>query len=1133
MKRILSLVLILILSLGVLSGCQFPIGPNTPDTPDAPTYDLENAKGYLKDLYPNLLPTKEVAVPSTIANFNVTKVLGLKDGKYTVAWSTNVESVQVVDYVSKEEGDIFNAENTATVKVVMGSEDVNYTLTATITAPDNTTATVEFNLVVPKLDCNTHEEYMAATKGEEVMVKGIVVAINSVKLGNKYNHVFLADTEVAGGYYCYSITADPEELGVKVGMTVAVSGPIEPYSGMQEIKGGQLVIIDDSIKTVEPLDITDKFAAGENLGTYVALPVIIKGVEIGTQDLEKDTSQYLYFSIGEQKGYVRTYVTDFPAGMLTANDKTAIDEDHAAHFGYKADVTGILILYSGAPYLIPMSVTPFTNYVEVVKTPAEKVESEKENLKVETSFTADATLSLPLVGTNYDDVTISWTSDNAAIVIAEDGTATITVPDTKTVVKLTATFVCGEATATKEIEVTLNKTALTAGQAIEIGAAMEHNTYTDGKYLIAGVITEVYNETYGNMKITDELGNVLTVYGSYSADGSTRYDAMETKPVVGDYVVVLGTLGQYSGTAQTKNAWIISWTTPTTIPSANEIASSQEHNTYTSDKYLVTGVVQADVNTTYGNMYIQDAEGNQFYIYGLYDQAGNRYDKMSVKPVEGDTVTVLTVLGQYSNKAQGKNATLVAHTVATPDQGGEDGGEDVGGETPEVPSTTGKIELTVDSLGLASQSYTSTTATVGGVGFEWIQLGNYGDGIQVRDKDGNTSSLWNTTAFPAAIKSIELVASSTKSTYDNADCAIYTFGNAVDNHTCTVKLTTVKGTSTYTITPDAETYTFFRFEHDLSYTQYWESITIVLVNGDVVTPPAGGDDSGDDTTGGDDTTETHTCADADGDYVCDTADCGKVVAPAEGSTLTIEQALKLGALYVNDTGASYANWYYVTGVIADAPGSTYGGCTLTDGTNSISVYGLKDSTGANRYDAMEVKPVKGDTVKLYGQVGAYYQGIQMNNSNVIELTAHGEEHNYVDGKCTKCFAAEPVAGSTTLEVSIADIASANSWANGIKYESFVYEGVTFKTSGTDANTGKYYTSDNTWRVYPTGNGTLTITAPEGKTITSVTVVLDKGGFTYDGTALTSGSAMTVSGNSITLTSANTTTEVKSIVIIYQ
>lgn len=158
---------------------------------------------------------------------------------------------------------------------------------------------------------------------------------------------------------------------------------------------------------------------------------------------------------------------------------------------------------------------------------------------------------------------------------------------------------------------------------------------------------------------------------------------------------------------------------------------------------------------------------------------------------------------------------------------------------------TTEIVLTVDSLGLASNSYSASTKTVDGASFEWIQLGNYGDGIQVRDKNGNTSSLWNTAAFDKAIKEIKLVYSDSKDvTYANPDCAIYSFGNEAGTYTYTTKLSTAAGVKEYTITPDAQTYTFFKFEHDLGYTQYWKSITIVLADtqtggGSVTPPPAG------------------------------------------------------------------------------------------------------------------------------------------------------------------------------------------------------------------------------------------------------------------------------------------------------
>jgi len=101
---------------------------------------------------------------------------------------------------------------------------------------------------------------------------------------------------------------------------------------------------------------------------------------------------------------------------------------------------------------------------------------------------------------------------------------------------------------------------LSIADAITLGASKPHNTYTDNKYYVTGVITEVYNEQYGNMKITDSEGNILTIYGTYDADGTNRYDAMATKPVAGDTVTIYGIVGQYNDTPQIKNGWITAHT---------------------------------------------------------------------------------------------------------------------------------------------------------------------------------------------------------------------------------------------------------------------------------------------------------------------------------------------------------------------------------------------------------------------------------------------------------------------------------------------------------------------------------------------------------------------------------------------
>lgn len=134
------------------------------------------------------------------------------------------------------------------------------------------------------------------------------------------------------------------------------------------------------------------------------------------------------------------------------------------------------------------------------------------------------------------------------------------------------------------------------------------------------------------------------------------------------------------------------------------------------------------------------------------------------------------------------------------------------------------VDLTAESLGLGA--YGVGTATVDGVAFEWTELGSYGYGTQMRIKNGNTASLWNTSAFEGGITKIELTLNSDKKVYDNADAVIFNFGNSAQDKTYSTKLSTVADTRTYTITPDADTYTYFYMVHNITYTLYLDSIKV-------------------------------------------------------------------------------------------------------------------------------------------------------------------------------------------------------------------------------------------------------------------------------------------------------------------
>ena len=121
----------------------------------------------------------------------------------------------------------------------------------------------------------------------------------------------------------------------------------------------------------------------------------------------------------------------------------------------------------------------------------------------------------------------------------------------------------------------------------------------------------------------------------------------------------------------------------------------------------------------------------------------------------------------------------------------------------------------------------------------------------------------------------------------------------------------------------------------------------------------------------------HTCADANGDYACDTENCDKVLAPAANSTLTLEQATKLATALKGDYSTDK---YFIVVTITEVYDAKYGNLYVSDATvDKFTVYGTYDATGANRYDAMENAPVAGDTVTIWGVIGAYNGTAQMKN----------------------------------------------------------------------------------------------------------------------------------------------------------
>lgn len=109
-------------------------------------------------------------------------------------------------------------------------------------------------------------------------------------------------------------------------------------------------------------------------------------------------------------------------------------------------------------------------------------------------------------------------------------------------------------------------------------------------------------------------------------------------------------------------------------------------------------------------------------------------------------------------------------------------------------------------------------------------------------------------------------------------------------------------------------------------------------------------------------------------------------------------------------------------------------------------------------------------------------------STTYNLSALASMKDFKDSEETKAvYVINESYADKTATLNIANYASANKWVNGTQYPDVEIDDVKFTVKG-GVNDGKYYKSSKkgeTWRVYSSTNGTLTISVPAMHIITSV------------------------------------------------
>ena len=83
-------------------------------------------------------------------------------------------------------------------------------------------------------------------------------------------------------------------------------------------------------------------------------------------------------------------------------------------------------------------------------------------------------------------------------------------------------------------------------------------------------------------------------------------------------------------------------------------------NEPTEERYYIVATVKTVSNVAYGEMYIQDDQGGELYVYGTYTHDGvDRLSVLESQPQRGDTVVLHCTLQNYNGTKQVKNARLV------------------------------------------------------------------------------------------------------------------------------------------------------------------------------------------------------------------------------------------------------------------------------------------------------------------------------------------------------------------------------------------------------------------------------------------------------------------------------------------
>lgn len=575
-------------------------------------YDVAGAA---EVLYDTLVDSDE----ETRVDYTVPNSISYLKNVYTITWSVNVTE----DVVSLKKGD---GDTETTVVVNKNAQaDIEYKLTAVVSDPNGKTETIEFERKVlqapaytpeaitakpvenqayklyvyqstSKIDCyftglmsgyyfKTSEDY---TEGVDVYVEYVT---DSTDLFNLYfNHTTdgkqYIGVEISGTHSNIVYKSAPvssfsysTELGTIITNVEGTDYYLGNYSNYNTIQASKTSYASSSNVggLVEMIDKNN--IAPEKKVAKVKESLSVQAEHKMNKEIELSSYDDRFADVTIEWALAETTCATLSEGKLTLTtipaEETSVTLTATIKCGEKSDTKEFTLKLGPAIVL-------GTNPTEAEIVNAAFSLASNEALDGEFTLTGKITKIKTAYSADYNNITVIISTNDKEIEcfrLKGDGIATLEVGNTIQVKGTLKNYngtvefdsgcallsVSADQGGTDTPTTPVAGSTLTIPEAIALGNTFDKDNYSEGKYYIVATVKEVTSTTYGNMTVVDADGNTLTIYGTYSADGATRYDKMETKPVAGDTVKLYGIIGKFNA-PQMKNAWIVEHTPATTTP---------------------------------------------------------------------------------------------------------------------------------------------------------------------------------------------------------------------------------------------------------------------------------------------------------------------------------------------------------------------------------------------------------------------------------------------------------------------------------------------------------------------------------------------------------------------------------------